>query len=155
MINMNFQCTDILILSLSARNCSSSCKRIDRDTGSNAQIMPLYSILFILLHVNIKLTRRRVCRTTVMVWPVVEVQLSREQCGENVVRVVRITTRHTFQINRGARYWTPGRKTSTLLRKGAGTRQWRWFCNSDGYGGTGVNAVYDLAKWSWLLLKFI
>jgi len=49
---------------------------------------------------------------TVMVRPVVEVQLSGEQRGENVVRVVRITTRRTFQINRGARCRTPGRKTS-------------------------------------------
>lgn len=78
----------------------------------------IYYIYVLGIHVKFKLTRRRVCRTTVMVWPVVEVQLSREQCGENIVRVVRITTRHTFQINRGARYWTPGRKTSTLLRKG-------------------------------------
>lgn len=69
-----------------------------------------------------KLTRRRVRRSSVMVWPVVEVQLSREQCGENVVRVVRITTRHTFQINRGARYCTPDRKMSTPLDK---WRRWR------------------------------
>lgn len=54
------------------------------------------------------LTRGRVRRAAVVVRPVVEVQLSGEQCGENVVRVVRITTRHTFQINRGARYRTPG-----------------------------------------------
>lgn len=57
-----------------------------------------------------ELTRGRVRRAAVVVRPVVEVQLPGEQCGENVVRVVRITTRHTFQINRGARYRTPGRE---------------------------------------------
>lgn len=51
-----------------------------------------------------------------MVRPVVEVELPGEQRGENVVRVVRITTRHTFQINRGARYRTPGRKSEQLHR---------------------------------------
>lgn len=60
----------------------------------------------------------------VMVRPVVEVQLPGEQRRENIVRVVRITTRHTFQINRGARYCTPGRKvSSTPVRGGdSGTR---------------------------------
>lgn len=61
--------------------------------------------------------------------PVVEVQLSREQRGENVVRVVRITTRHTFQINRGARYCTPGRKITIngvpAARQVARADQWR------------------------------
>lgn len=85
------------------------------------------------------LTRGRVRRAAVVVRPVVEVQLPGEQCGENVVRVVRITTRHTFQINRGARYRTPGREIVDVSgcagRDERRSRRWRLDGDGDGGGG--------------------